>query len=223
MKRRQPFGALVVVMLGMAALIFIPAWTLHYWQAWTFLAVYFFTSVAVGIYLVRKDPALLERRMSGGPAAENETSQKIIMSIAFAGFVGLLVVPALDHRFGWSHMSAAAAIAGDCLVALGWFLTFLVFKENSFSSAIIEVAPDQKVVTTGPYAIVRHPMYAAGVILLAGFPIALGSWWGLLVLAAILPVLLWRLFDEEAFLAENLPGYVEYQAKVKHRLIPFIW
>jgi len=222
-KRRQPFGALAIVMLVMAALIFIPARTVDYWQAWTFLAVYFVSSVAVSVYLVRKDPALLERRMSGGPTAENETSQKIIMSIAFVGFAGLLVVPALDHRFGWSHMPAAGAVAGDGLVALGWFLTYVVFKENSFSSAVIEVAPDQKVVTTGPYSIVRHPMYAAGLILLAGFPIALGSWWGLLVLAAILPVLLWRLFDEEAFLAKHLPGYFEYQAKVKHRLVPFVW
>jgi protein-S-isoprenylcysteine O-methyltransferase Ste14 len=222
-KRRQPYRALAVVILVMAALLFIPAGTLDYWQAWTFLAVYFVTSLAVSMYLARKDPALLERRMSAGPAAEKQASQKIIMSIAVPGFVGLLVVPALDHRFGWSHMPAPAALAGDGLVALGWLVTFFVFRENTYSSAVIEVVPDQTVVSTGPYAIVRHPMYGGGLVLLAGVPIALGSWWGLVVLLAMMPALAWRLLDEERFLAAQLPGYVEYQAKVPWHLIPFVW
>jgi protein-S-isoprenylcysteine O-methyltransferase Ste14 len=219
----KAFGGLLFLFLAMTALLFIPAWTLDYWQAWTFLAVYFACSLAVTLDLMKRDPALLARRMSGGPIAEKQTSQKIIMSLTSAGFVGLLVVPAFDHRFGWSNMPAAAALLGDLLVALGWIVIFVVFRANTFTSATIELAPDQRVISTGPYALVRHPMYAGGLVMLLGIPIALGSWWGLLVLAAIMPALIWRLFDEEKFLAGNLPGYMEYQNKVPDRLIPHLW
>jgi protein-S-isoprenylcysteine O-methyltransferase Ste14 len=115
------------------------------------------------------------------------------------------------------------ALAGDVLVALGWLAIVRVFKENTFSSAIIELAPDQKVISTGPYALVRHPMYASALVMLLGIPIALGSWWGVLVLVATMPALLWRLLDEEKFLAKNLPGYAAYQQKMRYRLIPRIW
>ena len=219
----KAFGGLLLLFLVMAALLFIPAETLDYWQAWTFLAVYFAASLAITLYLMKKDPQLLARRMSGGPTAEKEMTQKIIMSFTSLGFVGLLVVPALDHRFGWSHMPAYAALAGDLLVALGWIAIFLVFKENTFTSSTIELSPDQKVISTGPYALVRHPMYAGALVMLLGIPIALGSWWGLLVIAAILPAVIWRLFDEEEFLTRNLPGYREYQNKVRYRLIPHLW
>jgi protein-S-isoprenylcysteine O-methyltransferase Ste14 len=220
---RKAFGGLLVLLLAMAALLFTPAGTLDYWQAWTFLAVYFASSLAITLYLMKKDPQLLQRRMSGGPTAEKETTQRIIMSITSFGFIGLLVIPALDHRFGWSHMPPAMALAGDALMVFGWVAIFFVFKENTFSSATIELAPDQSVVSTGPYALVRHPMYAGGLVMLLGIPIALGSWWGLLVIAAIMPALIWRLIDEEKFLARNLPGYVEYQQKVRYRLIPLVW
>ena len=115
------------------------------------------------------------------------------------------------------------ALAGDVLVAIGWLAIFVVFRENSFTSATIELAPDRRVISTGPYAVVRHPMYAGALVMLLGIPIALGSWWGMLVFAAILPALIWRLFEEEKFLARNLAGYVEYQNKVRYRLIPAIW
>jgi protein-S-isoprenylcysteine O-methyltransferase Ste14 len=220
---KKAFGGLLFLALVMAALLFIAAGTLDYWQAWTFLAVYFAASLAITLYLMKQDPKLLQRRMSGGPAAEKETSQKIIMSFTSLGFIGLLVVPALDHRFTWSQMPPYAALAGDALVGLGFLAVFFVFKENTFTSATIELAPDQRVVATGPYALVRHPMYAGGLVLLLGMPIALGSWWGLLVIFAILPALIWRLVDEEKFLARNLPGYREYQGKVRHRLIPLVW
>src|SRR5882757_9890389 len=219
----KAFSGLLLLFPVIAALLFIPAGTLDYWPAWTFLAVYFAASLAITLYLVKKDPALLARRMSGGPTAEKEMTQKIIMSFTSLGFVGLLVVPALDHRFGWSHMPAYAALAGDLLVALGWIAIFLVFKENTFTSATIELAPDQKVISTGPYALVRHPMYAGALVMLLGIPIALGSCWGLLVIVGIMPALVWRLIDEENFLARNLPGYVEYQNKQRYRLIPLIW
>jgi protein-S-isoprenylcysteine O-methyltransferase Ste14 len=215
--------SLVVLMLVFAALLFASAGTLDYWQAWTFLAVYFVSSLAITLYLVKRDPELLKRRMKGGPFAEKKTAQKIIMSLTSLGFIALLVVPALDHRFGWSYIPASVALAGDLIVALGFFAISLVFKENSFTSATIELSVDQRVISTGPYALVRHPMYAGALVMLAGIPIALGSWWGLLVVVAIMPALIWRLIDEERFLARNLPGYVEYQRKVRYRLLPLVW
>jgi protein-S-isoprenylcysteine O-methyltransferase Ste14 len=219
----KAFGGLLFLLLAMAALLFIPAWTLDYWQAWMLLAAYFASSFAITLYLMRNDPKLLARRMSGGPTAEKEQTQRIIMCLASIGFIGLIVVPALDHRFAWSHMPPYVALAGDVLVVLGWLAIFLVFKENTFSSATIELAPDHRVISTGPYALVRHPMYAGAIIMLLGLPIALGSWWGLLVFVAMMPALIWRLFDEEAFLARNLQGYVEYQKRVRYRLIPLVW
>ncbi len=219
----KAFAGLLFLFVAMAALLFVPAGTIDYWQAWTFLAVYFACSIALSLYLMIADPALMQRRMRGGPTAEKEPVQKIIMIITSLGFVGLLVVPALDHRFVWSQMSPIVALAGDVLVAIGWLAIFVVFRENSFTSATIELAPDQKVISTGPYALVRHPMYAGALVMLLGIPIALGSWWGILVFAAILPALIWRLFEEEKFLARNLVGYVEYQNKVRYRLIPAIW
>jgi len=215
--------ALLLLFLAMAALLFIPPWTLDYWQAWAFLAVYFAASTAITLYLMKKDPQLLARRMSGGPAAEKLPAQRIIMSLTSLGFIGLLVIPALDRRFGWSHMPPCVALAGDVLVGLGFLGVFFVFRENSFTSATIELAPDQKVISTGPYALVRHPMYAAALVMLLGIPIALGSMWGVLVIVAIMPALIWRLLDEEKFLAENLPGYREYQSRVRYRLIPRVW
>jgi protein-S-isoprenylcysteine O-methyltransferase Ste14 len=142
MLKIKVFGGLVFLLLAMAALLFIPAWTLDYWQASTFLVIYFASSLATTLYLMKKDTKLLERRMSGGPFAEKETTQKIIMSFTSLGFIGLMVVPALDHRFEWSHMPPYAALAGDVLVLLGWLAVFFVFKENSFASFSIELASD---------------------------------------------------------------------------------
>jgi protein-S-isoprenylcysteine O-methyltransferase Ste14 len=219
----KAFAGLLFLFFVMASLLFISAGTLDYWQAWTFLAVYFGCSVAISLYLMKADPELLERRMRGGPTAEKEAAQKVIMCFVSLGFIGLLVLPALDHRFAWSQMSPCAALAGDVLVAIGWLAIFFVFKENTFTSATIELAPDQKVISTGPYALVRHPMYSGALVMLAGMPIALGSWWGLLVMVAVMPALIWRLFDEEKFLARNLPGYIEYQNRVRYRLLPRLW
>jgi protein-S-isoprenylcysteine O-methyltransferase Ste14 len=219
----KAFSSLLFLLVVLAALLFVPAGTLDYWQGWTFLAVYFALSLAITLYLMKKDPQLLARRLRGGPTAEKEPAQKIIMAVASLGFIGLIVVPALDRRFGWSQMRPALVLAGDLLVLLGWLAIFRVFRENSFTSATIELAPDQTVISTGPYALVRHPMYAGALVMLLGIPIALGSWWGVLVLAATMPALLWRLLDEEKFLARNLPGYPQYQASVRYRLIPRVW
>lgn len=207
----------------MEALLFTPAGTFAYWQAWVFLAAYLSASLAITLYLLKNDPKLLKRRMRGGPIAEALRVQKIIMSFASVVFISLLVVPALDRRFAWSSMPPVLALAGDGLVLLGWLGIFIVFKENTFGSATIELAADHKVIDTGPYAFVRHPMYSGGLILLLGTPIALGSWWGVLVMVSIVPALIWRLFDEEKFLARQLPGYLDYQKKVPYRLVPLIW
>ena len=222
-ENQKAFAGLFLLIAAVMAALFIPAGTLHYWQAWIFLAFYFVPALAISFYLMVKDPKLLARRMRGGPVAEKQTAQKIIMSIVSVGFLALLVVPALDHRFGWSHMPASAAFAGNALMSIGWLAIFFVFRENSFSSATVEIAEDQKVVSTGPYAWVRHPMYAGAVLMLLGMPVALGSWWGVAVLLAMLPAFVWRMFDEEKLLTENLPGYAEYRQRVRFRLIPGVW
>lgn len=220
---RKAFAGLLFVVLVTAALLFGAAGTLDYWQAWLYLAVYMAASLAITLDLMRRDPRLLERRLRGGPTAEKRTSQRIIMTLTSAGFIALAVLPALDRRFGWSHVPASAILVGDGLVALGFLAVSRVFRENTFSAATIELAPDHRVISTGPYARVRHPMYAGALVMLPAIPIALGSWWGVLVAPAILPALVWRLLDEERFLAENLPGYVEYQRTVRYRLVPGVW
>jgi protein-S-isoprenylcysteine O-methyltransferase Ste14 len=217
---KKVVGALVILFLVMASLLFAAAGTIHYWQGWTFLAVYFGASVAITLYLIEKDPALLERRMRGGPFAEKEPAQKFIMSIVSLGFIALIVLPGIDHRLGWSDVPPAAAVAGLVLVLLGWIGIFFVFRENSFTSSTIELVPDQRVISTGPYALVRHPMYAAALLMLLGIPI---SWWSVILVVAMMPALIWRMLDEERFLARNLPGYTEYLDTVRYRLLPGVW
>src|SRR5262249_12284148 len=162
----------------------------------------------------------LERRLRAGPVAEKEPRQRIIMLFASLGFIGLVAVPALDHRFGWSDVPVYVVVAGDVLTILGFYIVFLVYRQTPFSSATIEIATDQRVITTGPYAVVRHPMYAGGLLYLLVMSLALGSYWGLLVFLATAPFLIWRLLDEERFLATNLAGYVAYCRSVRWRIIP---
>lgn len=217
------FASLLGLIFIMGAMIFLPAGTFHFWQGWLFLASYFLASLVVSIWLLRYDPALLERRMRGGPFAEGERNQKIIMSITSLGFIALLVVPGLDHRLGWSRMPAGAAILGNVLLLLGWLGILFVFRANSYAAATVQVASGQRVISTGPYAMVRHPMYAAALLMLLGIPVSLGSWWGVAVWVALLPALAWRLLDEERVLLRDLIGYAEYRRRVRFRLIPFLW
>ena len=203
----KPWLGFLFLAVAMGLLLFVLARTIDYWQAWLFLAVYFTGSLFISLY----------------PTAEKQKEQKLIMLVASLGFIALLVVPALDQRMQWSHVPVFVIVVGDFLVALWWLVVFVVFRENSFASATIEVAEGQTVVSTGPYAIVRHPMYAGGLLLVVGMPLALGSYWGLLPIGAMMPVLLWRLFDEERFLARKLPGYTEYCARVRWRLIPGVF
>ncbi len=211
------------MLLAMALLLFLPAKTVDYWQAWVFLAVFGASAQAITLYLMRKDTKLLERRAQVGATAEKQTSQKIIQSITTVMFVAMLVVAALDHRFHWSTMPLYGAIAGDVLVAAGFLIIFLVYKENTFASATVELYPGHKVISTGLYAFVRHPMYMGSLLLLAGVPVSLGSWSGLFVCMFFIPALMWRISAEEKFLAKNLSGYSEYQKKVRYRLVPFVW
>jgi protein-S-isoprenylcysteine O-methyltransferase Ste14 len=215
--------SLIFLTVVMGLLLFVCAGTVRYWQGWAYLVVFAGASCLTTIYLIKYDPALLKRRLRGGPTAEKERAQKIIMLFTSMGFIALLVVPALDYRFGWSAVPLYIVIAGDMLVATGFYFIFLVYKVNTFTSATIEIAVDQQVISTGPYALVRHPMYASALLYLLGTPLALGSYWGLLAFAATVPFLIWRLLDEEKFLATNLPGYTEYQQRVRSRLIPRIF
>jgi protein-S-isoprenylcysteine O-methyltransferase Ste14 len=219
----KAFASLLILFLVIAGLIFAGAGTVRYWQGWTFLFVYFAASLAITTDLMLRDPALLERRMSGGPFAERQPTQRIIMAIVSVCFIALIVIPGLDHRWGWSAMSPLMAVIGDLLIIVGFAGFLLVFRENSFAAATIGLAESQRVISSGPYAIVRHPMYASALLVLVGIPIALGSWWALLVLTVILPVLIWRLRDEERFLVTNLSGYRDYREQVRYRLLPLIW
>jgi len=220
---RKAFTGLMNLIVVLALLLFLPAWTIDYWQAWIFLAVFSVSVLAITIYLMKEDPKLLERRVNAGPGAEKQKSQKIIQLLATIAFVAVLVVPAIDHRFGWSTMPTYVVAIGDLLVVLGLFIIFLVFKENTFSSGTIEVGSEQKVIATGPYAHVRHPMYIGALIMLLGMPLALGSWWGLFTIIPMTLVIAWRLLEEEKFLAENLSGYSDYRDKVRCRLVPLVW
>ena len=215
--------ALVVLALVMGLLLFLPAGTIHYWQAWLYLSIFTGASLLITLDLMKRDPALLERRLSGGPTAEKQPVQKIIMLFTSLGFIALLVVPAVDYRFGWSAVPLGVVMLGDLLVTLGFYLISRVYRENTYTSATIEVTQDQMVISTGPYAIVRHPMYASASLYLLGTPLALGSYLGLVPLAAIIPFLIWRLVDEERFLARNLPGYIAYQKRIRYRIVPYVW
>ena len=219
----RALAGLVQLLVIMAVLIFVPAGTLDYPRAWMFLAVFFTPVLAITIYLMKNDPKLLERRISAGPGAEKEKGQKIIQFLAMIDFIAVMLVPAFDHRFAWSSVPPGLVVAGDIIVVLGFLIVFLVFKENTFTSAIIELSTEQKVISTGPYALVRHPMYIGALVMLVGVPLALGSWWGLLTVVPMTLVIVWRLLDEEKFLAKNLAGYSEYQNTVRYRLLPLVW
>jgi len=212
--------------LAMSALIvlglFLSAGTIDYWQAWAYLGVSAVSSVLL-ILFISKDPILLENRTKAGPTAEKRTTQKVIVLCMGLAAITAFVVPGLDRRFGWSHVPSSLSVVGDFLIIIAMSMVFRVFKENSFGSATVEVAKGQRVISTGPYATVRNPMYASAAIYFIGMSLALGSYWGLIASALTILGLVWRLFDEEKFLVKNLPGYAEYCAKVPWHLIPRIF
>jgi protein-S-isoprenylcysteine O-methyltransferase Ste14 len=218
--------ASITSVVGLAAfglLVFTPAGTFSYWRGWMFIAVFAASTLIPSVYLAVKNPAALRRRMEAGPGAETRPLQKLIIAFAFVSMGAMIVVSALDFRFGWSTVPAAVSIVGDVLVAVGLTIAMLVTIQNGYAAANVKVESGQQLSSTGWYGIVRHPMYFGNVILMIGIPLALGSYWGLLIVIAGLAVLALRINDEESLLTEQLAGYREYMQKVHYRLVPYVW
>jgi protein-S-isoprenylcysteine O-methyltransferase Ste14 len=206
---------------GLAAMFFIPAGTIRYWQAWVWLAILILPMLVMLVYMIRKDPALLERRMR---LREPDKIQGLWIRLSWVWFAIAFLIPGLDRRFGWSRVPTDIVIVSDVLVFLGYFMFMLVMRENSFASRVVEVEREQKVIDTGPYAVIRHPLYLSSIILYAFTPMALGSYWALPPMLLIIPLLtIMRIPNEEQVLQRDLPGYTEYMQKVKFRLIPGVW
>jgi protein-S-isoprenylcysteine O-methyltransferase Ste14 len=203
-----------------ALIILLPAGRWDYWQGWMYLATLFIPMFAVLATFFRKDPALLERRMR---MREKETAQRKIIAVSYLYFLAAFILPGLDVRFGWSNVPPLVSILANCLVFAGYMTFVWVMTVNSFLSRTVEVDADQRVVTTGPYAIVRHPMYSGITLLYLASPVALGSYWALLPALLIIPILVARIRNEEVVLRRDLPGYSAYTQKVKYRLLPGIW
>jgi protein-S-isoprenylcysteine O-methyltransferase Ste14 len=216
------FGLVQLVVL-LAIFLFLPGWSFNYWQAWVFLLVFKVSVILITAYILNKDQSQIQSRVKTRTAAEQQQSQKIIQALAGIFFILPFITASIDHRVGWSRVPTWAVLLGDVLVALGLYIVFLVFRENTFTSATIEVQDEQKVISTGPYSVIRHPMYCGAFIMLLGIPLALGSWWAFVFVFLLFAAIVWRLLEEEKFLATNLPGYASYRQKVRYRLIPFIW
>ena len=213
----------LITLAILLACMFIPAGTPDYWQAWVFAAVFEVCAQALGIYFIIHDRKLVERRMNIGPMAEQRPGQKLISALFMLGFVGFVVLPAFDHRFGWSPVAPVVSVIANTMIVLSFLLFFAAMKSNSYAASTIQVEKGQPVVSTGPYAYVRHPMYSGALLLVAAMPLALDSWWSVLLVVPFFPVLVWRILDEEFFLRESLPGYDEYMQRVRYRLVPRVW
>ena len=212
--------------LGLALvglLLFWPAGTLNYWQAWVFIGVFTAATIIPSIYLARTNPAALQRRMRGGPLAEGRVIQKIVIVLAFLDLFAMVVLSVLDHRLGWSSVPGWLCVLGDVLIATGIGMAMLVIVQNNYAAATVTVETGQSVASRGLYAFVRHPMYVGNVIMMVGIPLALGSYWGLLLVIPGVLVLVSRILDEEKMLSHELAGYREYTQRVRYRLLPYVW
>ncbi|HEV2362812.1 MAG TPA: isoprenylcysteine carboxylmethyltransferase family protein [Caulobacteraceae bacterium] len=219
----RAFAGFVFLFAVIAIVLFGAAGTLDDGRAWAMLGVFFGCAGAITVWLWFHDKALLERRVKAGPGSEADPTQNLVQALAGLAFLAVFAAPGLDRRLGWSHVPLAVSIAGDAAVAAGFVVVFLTFRANTFTAGTVEVAEGQRVVDTGPYALVRHPLYAGALVMIAGIPLGLGSWWGLVPAALFAPLLAWRLSREEAFLVANLAGYDDYRARVRHRLVPHVW
>ena len=206
--------------LVLALLILLPAGTFNYWQVYLYCGILVVPIIFVLFYFLKNDPKFLERRTR---AKEKEKQQIHIAILSTLIFLAGFIIPGLDHRFGWSSVPMNIVLLADLIILLGYLLIFFVFRQNSYASRIIEVDEEQKVISTGLYAIVRHPMYVGVLIMYIPTPLALGSYWGLIPFALLPLSLALRILNEEKVLSENLPGYKEYCQKTRYRLIPFIW
>jgi protein-S-isoprenylcysteine O-methyltransferase Ste14 len=219
----QATAASLFGLVFFGVLLFWPAGTFDYWQAWVFIAVFGVTSSCPSIYWGLRNPDVLRRRMRSGPIAETRPVQKFATVGISASVVVILVVSALDHRFGWSQVPIPVVVIGDILVAVGLLMAIMVVNQNNYAAATITVEADQKVVSTGLYGLVRHPMYVGVLIMMIGTPPALDSYWGLLAVVLAVPILAARIDDEEKMLRQELDGYDEYINKVHYRLVPGVW
>lgn len=219
----QTAATVVAGLLFFGLVLFLPAGTFGYWQAWVFIALFAITTTIPSLYLAVNSPAALQRRLKAGPTAETRPAQRIIISATLLASVAMFVVSALDHRFGWSTVPLWAIVLGDVLVVVGLAGAQLVVVQNAYASATITVEADQPLVSTGLYGIVRHPMYSGALIMMVGTPLALDSLWGLAVAVLAVPVLVARILDEEKMLVEELSGYREYTTQVRSRLVPGVW
>jgi protein-S-isoprenylcysteine O-methyltransferase Ste14 len=204
----------------MLAIFFIPAGNFAFWQAWVYLTIILVSMLAFLIYFLKNDPELLERRMR---SKEKEPEQKWIIGIMSVFFIFTFGLPGFDRRFGWSDVPVIMVLIADVVVLLGYGFIFLVLRENSYASRIIEVENNQEVISSGPYAVVRHPMYLGVALMFLFTPLALGSYWALIPAVLMTFVLVPRIFNEEKVLERDLDGYREYMQKVEYRLIPGIW
>ena len=211
---------LALIFLALAAIIFVPAGTWDYWQGWVFFASILALATAVLIYLVKNAPGLLERRLQ---AREREAPQKLILKLGSICAAALIVLPGLDRRWGWSRVPPAVVLAADAVFLWAYLYIFRVFRVNSYASRTVEVVPGQTVITTGPYALVRHPMYLGMLVMYLAMPLALGSFWALLAYPPLPFIFAFRISNEEEVLTRDLAGYEEYREKVRFKVLPRIW
>jgi protein-S-isoprenylcysteine O-methyltransferase Ste14 len=208
---------------AVGVILFVPAGTLNYWQAWLFIAVFVAATIVPTIYLARTNPAALQRRMHAGPRAETRNAQKLIITGSFLDLFVMMAFSAFDHRMGWSTVPAWLSVVGDVLVVVGLSIAMLVIIENSYAAATVRVESGQQVASGGLYKFVRHPMYVGNVIMMVGIPLALGSYWGLVFVVPGIAVLVFRILDEEKLLTQELAGYREYAERARYRLVPNVW
>ena len=217
---KMVFVRFLGAILVLSAMFFLPAGTLAYWEAWGYLAILFIPMLFVLFYLLKNDPGLLARRMK---TREREAEQKLIIKLSFIPFLLAFLLPGFDKRFGWSNVPVGMVVMADILVLLGYSIVFLVFRENRYASRVVEVEQEQTVISSGPYAMIRHPMYLGSLLLYILSPLALGSYWAMIPAILIIPVIIARIRNEESVLARDLSGYQEYMQKTRYRLIPGMW
>jgi protein-S-isoprenylcysteine O-methyltransferase Ste14 len=207
-------------LVTLATLFFLPAGTIFYWEAWVYLGTLFIPMLLFLFYLIKHEPDLLERRLR---AKEKEVEQKLIIKLFALYFLVAFILPGFDHRYSWSDVPIPVVLVADLTILLGYGLFVLTLLENRYASRIIEVEAQQQVITTGPYAWVRHPMYLAVLIMYIFSPLALGSYWAVLLTAPLVALLVARIRNEEKVLRRELAGYEAYMQAIRYRLIPGVW
>ena len=213
-------GQYMAGVVFVALLLFLPAGTVAFWEGWAYIGTLFLPMLGVLAYLLRHDRDLIRRRIE---ARERERRQAAVIGAAAVYFLLLFLLCGLDERYGWSHVPVPVVIVADVLILLGYGLFFLVLRENTYAARTVRVEAGQEVIATGPYALVRHPMYLAYALMFVLTPLALGSYWGLLLSVWIVPVLVVRIRGEEETLLRELPGYGEYVRRTRYRLFPGVW